>query len=127
MSAIKTRNVGRIPAKNGEALDAMRDHLAKVVDLMVDVLTLRLLDRVVDKARYYDQNTAPCPKRKYLEAARRGEFESFKNGKQVLARAEVVHAWLATPRTKPVNKSNDVSVHDDEAELLEKAGIRKVS
>lgn len=74
------------------------------------------------KAEFYNQNTSPLGKRRYLEAARRGAFPSFKNGKLVLARREDVDGWIAS-RRHPSNQREKADLADDLDALLAGAGI----
>lgn len=63
--------------------------LDSFVDLLVDRLASKLRGREL-----VDQNNAPCGKRRFLEAARRGEFPSIKKGKLVTATRADVDAWM---------------------------------
>ena len=74
------------------------------------------------KPEYCDQNNNPLGKRRFLEAARRGAFPSFKSGKLVLARRDDVDRWLVS-RTRPfVPREKDPPADDVDA-LLAGDGI----
>ena len=76
---------------------------------------------------YYDQNTSPLPKRRYLDLARRGAFPSSKIGKQVLAQRVDVDAFIASRavlgRPSPSDPSGPPS--DEMDEILGRAGLRR--
>ena len=49
---------------------------------------------VSEMAEYVTQHTSPLGKRRFLNAARRGEFPSTRKGKLVLATKSDLDAWL---------------------------------
>lgn len=99
-------------------IDAVLDVLA---DLLADKLTERIASRQNATSRYYDTANNPLGKRRFLEAARRGEFPSFKRGKRVLALRTDVEAWIAAgARNTPVNDAAKLS----DEQLLATAGVR---
>ncbi len=93
-----------------------------ILDLLADKLAERLATQRSDAAPFYDADTAPVKRRQFLEAARRGEFPSFKRGKKVLARREDVERWIesgARERTASAPARPDES----DEQLLARSGI----
>jgi hypothetical protein len=98
--------------------DAVLDVLA---DLLADKLTERIASRQAAASPYYDTEHNPLGKRRFLEAARRGDFPSFKRGRRVLALRTDVDAWIAKgARSKPANNNETLS----DEQLLATAGVR---
>jgi hypothetical protein len=93
-----------------------------LADLVADKLAERLAARALDAAPFYDADTAPVKRRQFLEAARRGDFPSFKRGKRVLARREDVDRWIesgARARPDPAPARDEASDED----LLARSGL----
>lgn len=96
--------------------EAFRAVIRAEVEAALDARGLAL------KADYYNQNNNPLGKRRFLEAARRGDFPSSKDGKLVLARRDDVDRWLAS-RTRPSANREKEDRGDDVDALLAGAGI----
>ena len=104
------------------------------LDHVIEALADKIADRVADRVAvrlaagdgaggWYDQHRSPIGKRRFLDAARRGEFESVKRGKLVLARREVVDAWLAAQVRDCEAENDHESGGDDVDALLVRAGV----
>ncbi len=95
-----------------------------VLDLLVDMVAERVVARLAVSTTndFYDQRTSPLGRRRFLEAARRGEFPSTKRGKLVLARRADVDAWIAMGRRAPpeVPEASDELSDED---LLVASGV----
>lgn len=78
---------------------------------------------------YVDQRNSPLGKRRFLTAAARGDFPTFKTGKLVLAKRSDFEAWLARSRRiaapKKAPASPPASGGDEDA-LRSKLGLRLV-
>ena len=113
-------------AEMGELLDGL-------VDALADRIAERIQARLGQRPRYYDAADNPLgSKRSFLDAARRGEFPSFRRGKRVLARREDVDAWLeAGERRSPVRTGGaeaprELTQRDRDLQLLRQAGLRRI-
>ena len=103
-------------------------HLDALLDDLADRVAERIVERVglgeqaSNRSAYYSAKNNPLgSQRAFLDAARRGDFPSYKAGRRVLARCEDVDRWIESrPRKHSEPPADEVS---DRA-LLEGAGVR---
>lgn len=119
MSAARSRPLSPVSAGATPDAAALLGALARLLaPLVAEAIAAQTSD-------YYDQSTAPVGKRRFLAAARAGEFPSAKRGKLVLAKRIDVDAWIARgarPTMEPVAPMEPVPT-DENARLLAAAGI----
>ena len=98
-----------------QALDALLDELAERV-------ARKLAERSGREApRYADARNNPLRSaRAFLDAARRGDFPSFKRGREVVAHWAEVERHIERRRRRVTSTAE----LDDDRALLERAGVR---
>jgi hypothetical protein len=109
----------------------------ELLDHLLDELAERVAERVYNRvsasdasstagAGWYDQQSSPLGKRRFLEAARRGAFPATRKGKLVLALRADVDAWI-TESTRAAPAANDERgagrAEEDTDALLRSAGV----
>lgn len=111
---------------HGDPLDvSLRELLARVFDARTSADPDRWID-----AR--DPQHCPVPWRHVLDAARRGELEASRVGRQVLVRARELDRWLTQKRIE-ARAMEPPAAHEPAPEpsriahLLERSGYRRSS
>lgn len=101
------------------SLDAL---VARVVSEAVREASARAVAEATTAAVYYDQDTAPVARSRYLRAARANAFPNSRVGNRVLAKRADVDAWIASKarsaRPKPTTQGDDLDA------LLDANGFR---
>jgi hypothetical protein len=98
-----------------------------VVEVLLDTLAERVADKLASRMgkpahRYADAKHNPLgAARAFLDAARRGDFASFKRGRVVVARWEDVEGYIETRRRSVRPRMAGL---DNDRALLERAGVR---
>jgi len=99
-----------------------------LLDALLDDLADRLAERLAARAGASSPSYASAKHnpigsaRAFLDAARRGDFATFRRGREVVARWADVEAWLEG-RKRPNRVPPAVPANDDRA-LLEASGVR---
>lgn len=106
MAAKKRASKGSGQALSIEPSGALpRFGVAEVLDIIVDALVERLVPRLAARANarneICDQDSAPCDRRMFLEAARRGDFPSYRRHRRVFARVADVNTWMLSGTSVP--------------------------
>jgi hypothetical protein len=113
------------PAQALRELLGQGSPLHAIVDGFADLLADKLASRM-DKPsqRYADARNNPLgSERAFLDAARRGAFESFKRGRTVAARWEDVEKYVESCK-RPARRAVECAETDTDREELAKAGVR---
>jgi hypothetical protein len=98
--------------------------LGALLDAVADLLAAKVAERLsVPATRYADGKANPLGSRRaFLDAARRGDFPSFKRGREVVARWEDVVAYIESrPRDAPAARVDEA---EDDRAALTAAGVR---
>lgn len=93
--------------------------LKPIVNAIVEAITSRIGSASPHEETFcHSRNNPLGSARAFLNAARRGDFASFRAGRRVLARRSDVEAWILS-RERSVRPSRN-----DDVELLRAAGVR---
>lgn len=101
------------------AVDTCTLDLTRIVDAIAQGVARQLVEASPRVEAFCNARNNPLGSvRAFLNAARRGDFPSFRAGRRVLARRSDVEAWILT-RERNVRPDRP----DDDAELLRAAGV----
>lgn len=107
--------------------DSRPDPASAMLDAFVDAVATRVVEKLgamTGKPRYADAKDNPFgSERAFLDAARRGDFETFIRARRVTARWEDVERYLEG-RKRRARPLTDTADDDPERAELERAGVR---
>ncbi len=100
-------------------MSALRDRIHAAAARFADDIATAI-ELQAGGTEWVDQNDSPLGKRRHLEACRRGDISSHKEGKRVLAKRVDIDAFI---KSRPSASSTDVTTTDEVDDILAKAGL----
>jgi hypothetical protein len=105
--------------------DSLLDHpvVAALLERLADLVAARV--QPGEEGRYYTAVNNPLGSvRAFRDAASRGDFPSFKLGREIAAKRSDVHAWIEGRTKRPSVKKAAAATTDDDDAMLAEFGVR---